>query len=247
MIATARYACKLADTAAEVQAAQELRFQIFNMELDEGFDHSYLTRLDQDRYDRICDHLIVCDAETGTVVGTYRLQTGTTAGQRLGYYSEQEFDFHPFEAWRPQILELGRACIHKDHRNLSVLNLLWKQIAQFAKTRQLRFLIGCSSLTSQNPHYGWKAFECLARRHLAKPCFQTRPKPKFECLPAESESNSLPLDTPIKIPKLLRAYLSLGAKICGPPAIDREFRTIDFLTIMDLQSLAPRVWRRYLA
>lgn len=245
MIATARYTCKLADTKAEVQAAQKLRFQVFNMELDEGLDHSYLTHLDQDRYDRVCEHLIVCDQETENVVGTYRFQTGTTARRHFGYYSEQEFDFQIFEARRPQILELGRACIHKNHRNLAVLNLLWKQIAQFAKTNQLRFLIGCSSLTSQNPHYGYKAFENLATNHLAEPRFQTHPKPGFECFP--DESNSLPPQTPIKIPKLLAAYLSLGAKICGPPALDREFKTIDFLTIMDLQSLTPKVWRRYLA
>ena len=245
MIATARYTCKLAVTAAEVQASQELRFQVFNMEMDEGFDHSYLTHLDQDRYDQVCEHLIVCDQETENVVGTYRFQTGTTARQRFGYYSEQEFDFQIFESRRRQILELGRACIHKDHRNLAVLNLLWKQIARFAKANQLRFLIGCSSLTSQNSHYGWKAFERLAPNHLADPRFQTRPKPGFECFP--NESDSFPPETLVKIPKLLAAYLSLGAKICGPPALDREFKTIDFLTIIDLQSLSPRVWRRYLA
>ncbi|MCS1407644.1 MAG: hypothetical protein M2R45_00804 [Verrucomicrobia subdivision 3 bacterium] len=243
MIATTQYTCKLATTAQDIEAAQELRFQVFNMEMDKGFDHSYLTHLDQDRYDPICSHLVVRDLETGKVVGTYRLQTGTTAEQHLGYYSEQEFDFQTFEPLRHKILELGRACIHQDHRNLSVLNLLWKQIAQFAKSNQLRFLIGCSSLTSQDPNYGLRAFELLSRSHLAHPSLQTRPKPSFECVANEYFYPQ----TPIKIPKLLRAYLSLGAKVCGPPAIDQGFKTIDFLTIMDLHSLAPRVWRRYLS
>jgi len=244
MITTARYACELATTAADIEAAQELRFQVLNMEMDEGFDHSYLTHLDQDRYDPICSHLVVRDLDTESVVGTYRFQTGRTAARHLGYYSEQEFDFDIFEALRHEILELGRACIHRDHRNLSVLNLLWKQIAQFAKSNRSRFLIGCSSLTSQDPDYGLRAFELLSRAHLAGSDLQTRPRPGFECLPA-GPGHRHPR-RPVKIPKLLRAYLSLGAKICGPPAVDREFKTIDFLTIMDLQSLTPRVWRRYL-
>jgi len=49
------------------------------------------------------------------------------------------------------------------------------------------------------------------------------------------------------VPKLLMAYLSIGAKICGPPAIDREFKTIDFLTLLDLDSLPASTVQRYLS
>jgi putative hemolysin len=45
---------------------------------------------------------------------------------------------------------------------------------------------------------------------------------------------------------LLRAYLSLGAKICGPPALDTDFKTIDFLTFLDLEALAPAVRNHFL-
>lgn len=127
------YALRLASTAADVQAAQALRSEVFNLEFDEGLAQSYDTGLDADPYDAVCDHLLVDDLTHARVVGTYRLQTGQRAGDALGYYSAREFDFTPFEAMRPQLLELGRACIQHDHRNFSVLNLLWNGIASRAE------------------------------------------------------------------------------------------------------------------
>ena len=120
------YAVRLARDAAEIRAAQALRFAIFNLELHEGLENSYATGLDADPFDAVCDHLLVEHLATGEIVGTYRLQTGTTAGGKLGYYSGQEFDFKPFEPMRAEVIELGRACVHKLHRNMSVLGLLWK-------------------------------------------------------------------------------------------------------------------------
>lgn len=245
MITGTKYTCELATHPAAVRDAQALRFQVFNMELDEGLDHSYLSNLDQDEFDDVCDHLIVRDESTRIVVGTYRFQSGNTAQKHLGYYSEQEFDLQLLEPYRPQVLELGRACIHREHRNISVLNLLWREIANYAKQRSLSLLIGCSSLTSQDPDYGLAAYELLSKRHLADAKWRTPPRPEFECHPSPRRS-ATPQVVP-KIPKLLSAYLVLGAKIGGPPAIDREFKTIDFLTILDLDSLPLRVWRRYLS
>ena len=131
------------------------------MELDEGLVQSYDTGLDVDPFDAVCDHLIVEDTLRGSVIGTYRLQTGRRAAEALGYYSEREFDFGPFESRRAQILELGRACIHREHRSFAVLNLLWKGIARYASEHGTRYLIGCSSLTSQDAAEGAAAYERL--------------------------------------------------------------------------------------
>src|SRR6266704_761580 len=95
----------------------------------------------------VCDHLIVEYLPSRQVVGTYRLQTGVAAGSNLGYYSEREFDFCPYEAIRSELVELGRACIHCDHRSTDVLYLLWRGIAGYALRQRARYLIGCSSLT----------------------------------------------------------------------------------------------------
>jgi putative hemolysin len=213
-----------------------LRFSVFNIELQEGLQNSSATGLDTDEFDPVCDHLIV--ESVGEVVGTYRLQTGTRAKGKIGYYSEREFDFAPYERVRNQVVELGRACIHREHRSTEVLHLLWRGIAEYAMDCRGRYLLGCSSLTSQDPAEGFAVFNAL-RDYLAEPDFHTVPQKAFR-LPSVPPSDRQP-----NIPKLLRTYLAIGAKICGPPGIDREFKTIDFLTLLDLQNLHPRIRARF--
>src|SRR5215472_6908543 len=236
---SSHYATRLARSAEEVRAAQVLRFEVFNLELNEGLACSHATGLDADPFDSACDHLLVEHVPTGQIVGTYRLQTGTNAASRLGYYCAQEFFFDVFEPYRSKIIELGRACVHRQHRNLVVLGLLWKGIADYAREHGGRYLFGCSSLTSQDPAVGASAYADLCRRHLVEPQWRTHPVPAYDC--------SLGYLAPdqVSIPKLLRAYLTLGAKICGPPALDREFKSIDFLTLLDLETLHPLARQRF--
>jgi len=236
----AHYSARLARNRDEVRAAQTLRFSVFNLELQEGLPESHATGVDADPFDEVCDHLVIEHVPSGELVGTYRLQTGSTAAARRGYYSAQEFDFRPFEPIRAELIELGRACVHQQHRNLVVLGMLWKGIADYARDRGARYLCGCSSITSQDPAVGASAYAELCRKHLVPPRWRTSPVPDFEC-PLDHLSKET-----IKIPKLLRAYLSIGAWICGPPALDRQFGTIDFLTLLDLDALPAEVRKRFL-
>lgn len=237
---TDAYTVRLAASAVERQAVQALRFNVFNLELNEGLAESYATGLDVDDFDAVCDHLLVEHVATGCIVGTYRLQTGAMAMANLGYYSAQEFDFAPFEPLRNEVVELGRACVDRLHRNLIVLGLLWKGIAQYANARSCRYLIGCSSLTSVDPTVGARVYSDLCRRHLVEPGLRTNPLPRCACSLRELQE-----DAP-EVPKLLRAYLGMGAKICGAPAIDRQFGTIDFLTLLDLNALPALARARFL-
>jgi putative hemolysin len=234
------YAPRLARNSQEVRAAQALRFQVFNLELNEGLEGSYHTGLDEDPFDAICDHLIVEHLPSCEIVGTYRLQTGGNAAAHRGYYCGQEFEFGIYETFRPEIIELGRACVHRQHRNLVVLGLLWKGIADYARQHGARYLFGCSSLTAQDPAIGASAYADLCRRHLAPPDWRTRPLPACDCSLSQLAAE------PVTIPKLLRAYLTLGAKICGPPALDRQFKTIDFLTLLNLDTMPPLARQRFL-
>jgi putative hemolysin len=228
----AAFRVRLATTAEDLHAAQRLRFEVFNLELGEGLAASHALGRDEDAYDAYCDHLLVEQEDTGEVVGTYRLQTGQLAAAHIGYYSEQEFVFAPYEPLRCELVELGRACVHRDHRHLGVLGLLWRGIIAYALARKARYLIGCSSLTSQDPGIGAATHAWFADRgFVAEPRFLTTPTPAFAC-PLNVVAATCPPP-----PKLLRTYLSIGAKICGPPAIDREFGTIDFLTMVDLHML----------
>lgn len=232
------YRVLLAGTDEERSAIFQLRFQVFNLELNEGLDHAYETGEDRDEFDSVCSLLYVQHTGTGEVVGTYRAQPGRTAARNFGYYSEREFVFTPFEPLRDKILELGRACISSGHRSFEVLNLLWRGLAVFAQNVGARYMLGCSSLTSQDPGEGWAVYEHLLE-HQAAPELRTFAQPYY-FLP------SAPPRTGAKAPRLLRAYLSVGAKICGTPALDREFKTIDFLTLLDFESISPAARARFL-
>ena len=239
--------------------AQRLRFEVFNLELGEGLAASHATGFDVDPFDEFCDHLIVEEVATGKVVGTYRLQTGQLAAANLGYYSEREFDFAPYEPLRCEMIELGRACVHAEHRNFTLLHLLWRRIARYATERKARFLVGCSSLTSQDPAEGAAMYRELLS-YLVAPALRTQPRAGF-CVvaptcrddagwsgmcPHQGRPGSTPPAKAGASSKLLRAYLAIGAKICGPPAIDREFGTIDFLTLLDLHGLPAIVRAHFL-
>jgi putative hemolysin len=253
-----RYRVRLAETAEDRLAACRLRFKVFNIELGEGLESSYQTGLDTDRFDFVCEHLLVEDKQEDNparrIVGTYRMQSGTTAERNLGYYSEQEFSFAPYEPLRVGILELGRASIDREHRTPEVLMLLWRGIAQYATDMGLRYLIGCSSLNSKDPAEGWQMVRQLEQFRVS-PEFETLPTAAYACpTPLEgartqpSPGQQIPaLRTPIKVPKLLKTYLAIGARICGPPAWDREFGTIDFLTLMDLKLISPSARNHFLA
>jgi putative hemolysin len=235
-----RYRARIAQCSVDQQEACRLRFRVFNLEMGNGLLASYDTGLDQDRFDAVCDHLIVEDMEHGSIVGTYRMQSGVTARQNFGYYSAQEFCFRPYESIRSQVLELGRASIDSQHRTSEVLTLLWRSIGQYARRRGLRYLIGCSSLNSRDPQQGWAMYHRL-RSFLALPHLLTSAIDAYR-LPQEETTASIE----VKVPKLLKTYIGAGARICSEPAWDREFGTIDFLTLLDLEELSPSARTRFM-
>jgi putative hemolysin len=258
-----RYRLRLAESLEDREAACRLRFKVFNIELGEGLESSYETGLDTDHFDMFCEHLLVEDKHqdhpSRRIVGTYRMQSGMTAARNLGYYSEQEFHFAPYEALRPGILELGRASIDREHRTPEVLTLLWRGIAQYANDMGLRYLIGCSSLTSRNPAEGWQLYRQL-EHYRVSPEFKTVPTAAYACRtePAAGDAQPSPAESngageanaaageAIEVPKLLRTYLAIGARIAAAPAWDRAFGTIDFLTLLDLKLLSSAARNRFL-
>jgi putative hemolysin len=241
-----RYLLRFARTRRELDAALKLRFDVFNLELGEGLESSFQTGRDMDEFDEACHHLIVLDRQNDEVVGTYRMQTGDMAAANRGFYSEGEYNLSSFprEALRDSV-ELGRACIAKAHRNTQVLFLLWKGLAAYLTHNRKRYLFGCCSLASQDEGEALRVMRMLERGgHLLTPLWAT-PRSGFECVAKDSKDSAADGTEEASIPKLFRAYLRFGAKVRSAPAIDRRFKTIDFLVLFDIREMEARTRRTF--
>jgi putative hemolysin len=216
---------------------------VFNLELGEGLESSFASGQDKDKFDESCHHLVVLEMPEERVVGTYRVQTAERARAARGFYSAGEFDLSLLP---PGVLEnsveLGRACIARDHRNTQVLFLLWKGIASFVACNRKRFLFGCCSLTSQDTSEASTVFEFLKREGHLHETFRVAPKPGFEC---DTQRQPVSCAPEVRLPKLFQIYLRFGAKVCGPPAIDRQFKTIDFLVLFDVDTMDGKTHRLF--
>ena len=239
VVQVGKYELRFARSREEVDAIQRLRFNVFNLELQEGLDVSYETGKDEDTFDEVCHHMMIIDKKEG-VVGTYRLQTREMAEQGgLGFYSATEYDFSMLPDDVLDLgVELGRACIAKNHRSLRVLYLLWRGIGVYLTFNKRRYVFGCSSLTSQDPVEGHRVLEYFRETGNVHDSLLVHPLEEYRCdLP---EGTVITDAKKAKVPRLLRVYLSLGAKICSPPALDRQFKTIDYLTIFDTEKLTDQ-------
>ena len=232
-----KYIVKLAENLIEVDEVLKLRFEVFNIELKEGLDASFSTLRDEDEFDRQCHHLLIIERTTNKIVGTYRLQTLEMARKGIGFYSSGEFNLNKLgRRIIRKSVEVGRACIDKEHRNTRSLFLLWKGIAQYIFYTQKRYLFGCCSISSQDPAVGKTFMNYLERNNYVHDKISTVPVNGLECY---SDNLKVSYKDKVDLPSLMDMYLRYGAKVCGPPAIDRAFKTIDFFVILDINDLAP--------
>lgn len=235
------FTIKIAENDRETDAALKLRFEIFNLELKEGLSSSYLTLRDRDPFDSQCDHLLIIDNRTEKIVGTYRMQTIEMAETGIGFYSDGEFRL---DMLNPFILEnaveLGRACVASNYRNSKVLFMLWKGIAHYLMLSGKRYLFGCSSLTSQDEAEGTVFYNWLSENGYVERLVHLLPQPGFELSPGVLTNISVPT-----VPPLMKIYLRYGVKVIGLPAIDREFKTIDYLVLMDKEQLEPEIIKTF--
>ena len=222
----------------EVREAQRLRWKIFVEELGARAS-SPEPGYDIDIFDPYCDHLLARD-DDDRLVGTYRVLPPHQAKRIGGLYSETEFDLTRLLHLRPRLLELGRACVHRDHRSGGVILALWAGLADYMRRHELQAMIGCSSVSMRDGgHYAASLWARLRATHLAPAEDQVQPR---LALPVDS----LRQDLPTEPPALLKGYLRVGARVCGAPAWDPDFNTADFPLLMRLDAVQQRYARHFL-
>ncbi|MFK7885328.1 MAG: GNAT family N-acetyltransferase [Gammaproteobacteria bacterium] len=238
------YQLRFARNADDLDQIAKLRFAVFNVELQEGLNESWQTCRDVDQFDPHCHHLMVVETTTDEIVGTYRMQTAEMARSGNGFYSDGEFILATLgDEFLDQAVELGRACVALNHRNSKVLFLLWRGLAAYMLHNQRRYFFGCCSLTSQDPVEGWHVLQHLRQRGLMHESLNVQPRPELACF--EKDFNPGPPETRIRLPRLMRTYVDYGARIAGEPVIDRQFKTIDFLAVFDMNTISARAKRLF--
>lgn len=244
---------RLARDEAEVAAAQEVRYKVFYDELGASNALLGLERRDADRFDALCDHLLVFDTalpgpEHARIVGTYRLlrQEGATAAG--GFYSEDEFDLRNLIARHPgmRFLELGRSCVLPEYRSKRTIEALWQGIWAYINHYDIDVMTGCASFHGTVP-----ASHSEALAYLAHHC-RTTPDWDVKALPGRYQSMDLmPIEAVnaksaiAAMPPLIKGYLRIGARIGDGCVIDHDFSTVDVCVVLPVAEIGARYINYY--
>ncbi len=229
------YRLRFAHTPEDLDAVARLRHRVFQVELAGGEPAPDDQAIDRDRFDAQFDHLMIVDQDEG-VIGTYRLQVAECAREAEGFYTATEFDLAPLEPILNDAIEAGRACVAKDHRKGLALALLWRGLAEYQRHNDKRYFFGCSSITSRDAAEGLATWNWLESRRFLSEQFMIEPRDELAC---RADEAAVAASEARGVPPLFRIYLRYGAKVCSRPAMDRELGTIDFVTMLDLETLAP--------
>jgi putative hemolysin len=231
---------EMVQDATTLQAAQALRYSVFSEECGAKLENAG-TGLDQDIFDLHCEHLIVRDLRSGEVVATTRLLDSQGATEAGGFYSEGEFQLVGLPQLRGRILEIGRTCVHAHYRNGATISVLWAGLAQLMNERHYDYLMGCASVSMADGGVQAQAvMQRLRGRYLCREWLNAIPR-----LPLPQMD--LPANVTAQLPPLLKAYMRLGAKICGEPCWDPQFNVADVFILLRREQLCPRYARHFKA
>lgn len=220
----ADFEVKIATDAREIEQAQRLRFNVFNLELHKGLASSYEHGLDIDEFDPYC---------------------GAQSRRHIGFYSEKEFDLTRIKTLDGELMELGRSCARKDFRDRALIPLMWEAIVEQIRAHHVRYLFGCGSLYTTDIAEVSAMFSLLKNKYYAPEIYRVLPVKKCQ-FAAVADDVAVADEQALfqKLPSLIKGYLRIGALVCGPPALDKEFGTSDFFLLLDFASLKGEYLKR---
>ena len=243
---------RLAESRRERQAAQNLRYRVFYEEMN-AQPSAAMRRLarDFDKFDTVCDHLVVIDRSRSTnaaegVVGTYRFLRRSVAQKNFGFYSADEFDLAPLAQYPGEIMELGRSCVDSNFRNRAVMQLLWRGIAEYVSTHRVELMFGCASFPGTAVDKMANALSYLHNAHLAPhdTCPHALPHRRvaMDRLPAAQINTELALR---ELPPLIKGYLRLGGWVGNGAVVDEQFNTTDICILVETEQVTDKYCRHY--
>lgn len=241
-----RLIARFATTEKEILAAQTMRYNIFSEEYGAIFydQNGAPTAIDSDHYDPHCHHLMVLDGDR--IVGYTRLLPGAVAQEIGGFYSAHEFEIQYLVKEPHRFLEIGRTCVHPDYRNGATIAVLWSKLAEFLIENGFDYLIGCASVPLSDGGATLSSIMPLLRKnHLADKRYRVLPTLPYLTVQHPHGQNQL-AERP-KLPPLLKAYMRMGAQICGEPCWDQDFNCADLFILLDLAAVADRYAKRFLS
>ncbi len=241
------FTVKIAETDAELRAAQALRYEVFVRELGGGgtmVDHD--AGIERDRFDPYFDHMIVTDVRTGQVVGVYRLLRDDQAQEIGQFYSEDEYDLTVLKNSGRKLLELGRSCLHRDFRSGMAMYHLWNGLSDYVTRHKIEVLFGVASFHGTDIATLAKPLSMLHHNHLAPPDLRVRAQAEhfqsMDLVPEDQLNRRLAM---VETPALIKAYLRLGGFVGEGAYIDHDFNTTDVCLILDTSRLNERQRRIY--
>src|SRR5471030_23780 len=242
---------RLAQTPAEIDAAQALHYRVFYEEMAaHPSPEMALERRDFDEFDRVCDHLLVLDRCRGDgpegIVGTYRLIRREASARAGRFYSSAEYDIAKMIDNPGEVLELGRSCVAKDARNTATMQMLWRGIALYCYHYDIKVMFGCASFPGIDPSQHAQAFSFLHHNHLAPPEIHVRALPKrFVEMNMMSPDSFDARRAMARVPPLIKGYLRLGGFVGDGAVIDSEFNSTDVFIVVKTELVTEKYIRHY--
>ena len=245
---------RLARTASEIEAAQAVRYRVFVEEMQAKLPAEAMRlRRDIDRWDAICDHLLVLDTAIegeaeDQIVGTYRLLRQEVAMRHGGFYSASEFSVDALIEKHPhkRFMELGRSCVLPAYRNKRTVELLWQGNWAYALRHEIDAMFGCGSFPGTSPEMHALALSFLHHNASARGDWRVGARPELarnmDLMPVEAVSLRRAM---MVLPPLIKGYLRLGAMVGEGAVVDRAFNTTDVLILLPIERISDRYVNYY--
>ena len=240
------YIIKTANTPEELEQVLTLRHQVF---LEELLHKKRFIEVDFDKFDILCDHLMIINKTDESLIGTYRLNCSKFNDS---FYSATEFNIKSIIDLPGDKVELGRACVHPEYRNGMTIALLWKGLSEYMTISESRFFFGCSSIKNLDYMEILNIYLTLEKSgHLVhlpgvKPIGKFRSRSLKKLIKAENKRPETDeKELLASLPPLLKSYIKAGAKVIGRPALDKDFQCFDFLTLLDFRNVNQKYRDKY--